>query len=141
MNTSSNYGFKLPESTDNVNIDDLNDNFEQIDGKVINVPQVVTGTYTGDGISPRWLTFDKPILFAYINGGQKTAFSLNDVFIEGASSGSNTAVVVEGAASSTATVKRSSNGIGISLKQIQVGSQMNVNDAKYTYMVILKGDV
>jgi hypothetical protein len=32
MQSSTNYGFKLPEQTDFVNIEDLSDNWEQIDG-------------------------------------------------------------------------------------------------------------
>ena len=141
MNYSENYGFKLPEAAaDNVNVNDLNDNFEKIDENVINVPQVVTGAYTGDGQTPRWLKFSKPILFAYISGNNKTALSINDLFI-GGSSASNVAIVVEGNEGSVATVKRQSNGIGLSETSIQIGSQMNVSNAKYAYMVILKGDV
>lgn len=32
MQSSTNYGFKLPEQTDFVNIEDLSDNWEKIDG-------------------------------------------------------------------------------------------------------------
>lgn len=32
MQSSTNYGFKLPEQTDFVNIEDLSDNWEKVDG-------------------------------------------------------------------------------------------------------------
>ena len=37
MQSSTNYGFKLPEQTDFVNIEDLSDNWEKVDGML---PQI-----------------------------------------------------------------------------------------------------
>ena len=56
MKQSENFKFKLPEAaTDNVNIEDLNDNFKAIDKRLGNTEETISGGFTTVSNSNEWV--------------------------------------------------------------------------------------
>ena len=132
MRYSDNFNFKLPEAaTDNVNIEDLNDNFEEIDGAFADVGHVVTGTYTGNSSYMRTLTFEKDVIYIYIvsGAGDKCRFGFNPKVIDSELAGTCITITSDGAY--LAEHFMASN-------EIHVGN-MNEAGTTYAYMAIFKG--
>lgn len=76
MKQSENFKFKLPEAaTDNVNIEDLNDNFKAIDKRLGNTKETISGGFTTVSNSNEWV--DLFIMEAEYERPFITSFTIN----------------------------------------------------------------
>lgn len=71
-NQTQNYGLSQWELTDNVRMEDFNEDNAKIDAALAGMPRVITGSYTGTGgcgaANPTKLTLDFPARFLFVWG-------------------------------------------------------------------------